>query len=238
MLPNAYPARFIGLSRTVVVWLAILTVVALAVALPWALWLSPPDYQQKDTIRIMYVHVPSAWIGLMAYVLMAACALVSLIWKKPLADYLARAIAPIGAVFTLLCLVTGSLWGRPMWGTWWEWDARMTSMLVLLFLYLGYMALSNAFDDFTRGTRAAALLCVVGVINIPVIKFSVEWWNTLHQTTTVFKKQGPSMAPEQLTALLLMALAFHLLFALLVLVRTETEATNARLRSLGALGTD
>ncbi|NCU21555.1 heme transporter HemC, partial [Candidatus Falkowbacteria bacterium] len=178
MLTFSPPARFLAFTRRLLPWLGALTGLVLLVGLVWSLAYSPPDYQQKDSVRIMYVHVPAAYLGLFAYMVMAGASAVALIWKKPLADITARATAPLGAAFTFLCLATGSLWGKPMWGTWWVWDARLTSMLVLLFLYLGYMALANAFDDRTRGDRAAAVLCLVGVVNIPITKFSVDWWNT------------------------------------------------------------
>ena len=180
----ANPGRFQRLADRLIPWCAVGTVGALAVGLYLALLGSPPDYQQGESVRIMYVHVPSAWMALFVYVMIALASASSLIWRHPLADLAARGASPIGAGFALLTLVTGSLWGEPMWGTWWQWDARMTSMLVLFFLYLGHMALMNAFEDQTRGYRAAAILALVGVINIPIIKFSVDWWTTLHQPWT------------------------------------------------------
>ena len=181
----ANPNKFLRLSGPVVPWAAGLTAVLLAVGLYLTFFASPPDYQQGETVRIMYIHVPAAWMAMFCYTAMAISCAVGLIWKHPLADFSAKAIAPIGAAFTLLALITGSLWGKPMWGTYWVWDARLTSVLVLFFLYLGYMALVNAFDDPTRGFRAAGILGVIGIIMVPIIKFSVDWWNTLHQPASV-----------------------------------------------------
>lgn len=229
----ANPTRFLKLSRALVPWLAGLSALTLIVGLVWGLAFSPPDYQQGDTVRIMYVHVPSAWMGLFAYVVMAAASFVALVWKHPLADLAARAAAPLGAAFTFLCLVTGALWGKPMWGAWWVWDARLTSMLVLLFLYLGYMALANAFDDVTRGNRAAAVLCLVGVVNVPIIKFSVDWWNTLHQPTTVMAAGGPAIEPTMLWPLLIMGLSFKLIFVTLLLLRMESGIAATKVRAIG-----
>jgi heme exporter protein C len=170
----ANPARFRRFSQRVLPGLGFATVLMLAVA-------SPPDYQQGESVRIMYVHVPASWMALFCYTSMAAASAVGLIWRHPVAEMAAKATAPIGACFTFLALLTGSLWGKPMWGTWWVWDARLTSVLILFFLYLGYMALESAFDDPARGTRAASILALVGFVNVPIIKFSVDWWNTLHQ---------------------------------------------------------
>ncbi len=181
----ANPARFMRLSAKVVPWCAWAAVLVLAVGLFWSLAVAPPDYQQGDTMRIMYVHVPAAWMALSIYLFVAVASAVALVWRHPLAEVAARAAAPIGAAFTFVCLTTGSLWGRPMWGAWWVWDARLTSVLILFFLYLGYIALANAFDDPSRGGRAAAVLALVGVVNLPIVKFSVDWWNTLHQPASV-----------------------------------------------------
>ena len=177
----ASPARFQRFSRRILLPVASLATLLLVAGLYLALFVAPPDYQQGETVRIMFVHVPAAWMALMAYVVLAACGASLLIWRHPLADIAARATAPIGAGLTVICLATGSLWGKPTWGTWWVWDARLTSMLVLLFLYVGHIALANAFDDRERGSRAAAILALAGVVNLPVIKFSLDWWYTLHQ---------------------------------------------------------
>jgi heme exporter protein C len=225
----ANPARFRRFSRKVLPALAVATALVLAVGLYWALAVAPPDYQQGDTVRIMFIHVPSAWWSMAGYVLLAALGAALLVWRHPLAALMARAAAPVGATFCGVCLVTGSLWGRPMWGTYWVWDARLTSMLLLFFLFLGHIALSHAYDDPERGDRAAALLAVVGVINVPIIKFSVDWWNTLHQPASVMRLGGPAIHPTILYPLLVMALAQLLLFVTLVLLRTETEIDRRRL---------
>ena len=227
----ANPARFRRFSQRVLPALSVATALALAVGLYLALIESPPDYQQGETVRIMFIHVPSAWLSMMGYGLLAALGASLLVWRHPLAALMARGATPVGAVFAAICLVTGSLWGRPMWGTYWVWDARLTSMLLLFFLYLGHIALSRAYDDSERGDRAAAILALVGVINLPVIKFSVDWWNTLHQPASVMKLGGPSIDPSILTPLLVMALALLLLFIVLVMLRTETEIDRRRLEA-------
>jgi heme exporter protein C len=225
----ANPARFRRFSQRVLPGLALATALALAVGLYFALFVSPPDYQQGETVRIMFVHVPSAWLAMAGYAFLAVLGALLLVWRHPLAALMARAAAPVGATFCAVCLLSGSLWGRPMWGTWWVWDARLTSMLLLFFLYLGHIALSRAYDDAERGDRAAAILALVGAINLPVIKFSVDWWNTLHQPASVMKLDGPAIHPAILTPLLWMAGALLLLFVLLVLMRTETEIDRRRL---------
>ncbi|MEQ8333467.1 heme ABC transporter permease [Nisaea sp.] len=228
----ANPARFMRLAARLQPWIMVLGVLTGAAGLYFALFASPADYQQGETVRIMYVHVPSAWMAMFVYVVMAAAAGSFLIWKHPLADVAAQAAAPIGAGFTLMALITGSLWGQPMWGTWWVWDARLTSVLILFFLYLGYIALVNAFDDPERGSRAGAVLLLVGVVNIPIIKFSVDWWNTLHQPASVARMDGPSVDPSMLLPLLLMAGAFKLYFLYLLIVRMRGALTARRIRLL------
>lgn len=228
----AKPSRFMSLAEPCLPWLTILTLSLLGWGLYLALWVSPADYQQGDTVRIMYVHVPAAWMALFVYTAMAIASFVALIWRHPLAEIAAQASAPIGAVFTLCALATGSLWGKPMWGTWWVWDARLTSVLILFFVYLGYMALSNAFDDPARGRRAAGILCLVGFVNVPIIKFSVEWWNTLHQPASVLKAGGPSIHPNMLWPLLVMALAFKLFYVTFMIVRMKSELLSARIRTM------
>ena len=228
----ANPARFQRLSRAVFPWTAGLSVVFMAAGLYFALFDSPPDYQQGEAVRIMYIHVPAAWMALFAYTSVAVASGVLLVWKHPLAELAARAMAPIGASFTAVCLITGSLWGEPMWGTWWVWDARLTSVLVLFFLYLGYMALANAFDDPTRGGRAAAVLAIVGFINVPIIKFSVDWWNTLHQPDSIMRLGGPTIDPSMLRPLFLMALGFTFYFVAVTLIRIRAEILARRLRAL------
>lgn len=228
----ANPGRFLRIAAVVQPIAMVVLVVALAVGLYLALIVSPADYQQGQSARIMYVHVPSAWMALFVYTAMAAASAVALIWRHPLAEVVAKASAPIGACFTFLALVTGSLWGKPMWGTYWVWDARLTSVLVLFFLYLGYIALANAFDDEQRGLRAASILALVGFVNVPIIKFSVDWWNTLHQPASVLRVGGPSIHPSMLWPLLVMALAFKAYYVVVLLMRVRAELAARRLRAL------
>ena len=228
----ANPTQFMKLSAALVPWCAAAAVLGIGAGLYMALFVAPPDYQQGEAVRIMYVHVPSAWLASLVYGVMALASAVGLIWRHPLAHVAAEAAAPLGAGFTLICLVSGSLWGEPMWGTWWVWDARLTSVLVLFFLYLGFIALANAFDDQSRGTRAAAILALVGVINLPIIKFSVDWWNTLHQPASVFRMGGPTIAPILLWPLFVMALGFMFFFAALLMIRMRSALLGARLRAL------
>jgi len=225
----ANPARFRRFAQKVLPALSVITALLLAVGLVWGLAVAPPDYQQGDTARIMFVHVPSAWFAMGGYVMLAGLGASLLVWRHPLAALMARASAPVGATFAAVCLLTGSLWGRPMWGTYWVWDARLTSMLLLFFLFLGHIALSHAYDNAERGDRAAAILALIGVINVPVIKFSVDWWNTLHQPASVMKLSGPAIHPSLLWPLLVMSLALLLLFVTLVLLRTDTEIDRRRL---------
>jgi heme exporter protein C len=183
-------------------------------------------------VRIMYIHVPSAWMALFVYANIAISSAVALIWRHPLADLIGKAAAPIGAGFTLICLMTGSLWGKPMWGTWWVWDARLTSVLILFFLYLGYIALVNAFDDPNRGYRAAGILALVGAVNLPIIKYSVDWWNTLHQPASVVRLDGPAIHPAMLWPLLLMAIGFTFFFVTVLILRVRGEIAAAKIRNL------
>ncbi len=219
----ASPMHFHALARawsTPLLWLA---AALFLMGLVGGLVLAPADYQQGESFRIIYVHVPSAWLSMFAYLVMAGAGATSLIWRVKLMDAIARAAAPLGASFTALALATGSLWGKPMWGTWWVWDARLTSELLLLFLYLGYMALQSAIDDRRAAARAGAVLAVVGVVNIPIIHYSVEWWSTLHQPATITRLGAPAMATSMLIPLLLMAVAFQLLFLALLFIRVRSE---------------
>ena len=220
------------LSAVLMPWLGGLTAVLLVAGMYLALLASPPDYQQGETVRIMYVHVPAAWMSMFCYVSMALAAAVGLIWRHPLAELAAKATAPIGASFTFLALITGSLWGRPMWGTWWVWDGRLTSVLILFFLYLGYIALVEAFDDPARGMKAAAILALVGCVNIPIIKFSVDWWNTLHQPASVVRMGGPSIDASMLAPLLVMATAFTSYYFWLLLLRLRSEILAGKIRAM------
>ncbi|MEN3951941.1 heme ABC transporter permease [Iodidimonas sp. SYSU 1G8] len=232
----ANPTRFARLSALVLPWALALTALLFAVGLYLALVGSPPDAKQKETVRIMYLHVPAAWMALATYVTMAVFSAMGFIWRHPLADIAAKNCAPIGAGFTLLALVTGALWGAPMWGTWWEWgDARLTSFLILFFLYLGYMALWQVFEDPEKAARAAAILALVGLINIPVIHFSVQWWNTLHQPASVFRRDGPTIDPAMLWPLFVMLFAFKAYFVSVLLWRIRAEVAERRVRALQAM---
>jgi len=227
----ANPTRFITLVERVLPWLAAATVIAFAFGLR-ATWLAPDDYQQGATVKIMYIHVPNAWLSMFVWGVMSAAALGTLVWRHPLADVAAKCAIPLGAAFTFLALVTGSLWGRPMWGTYWVWDARLTSVLVLFIMYLALMALWRTIDDPTRAGRAAAVLTLVGSINLPIIKYSVDWWYTLHQPASVFRLGGPTIDPSLLIPLLIMALAFTLLFITLHLAAMRNEILRRRVRSM------
>src|SRR6478752_1339619 len=227
----ANPTRFLVIVNRVLPWLIAATVIAFAVGLYLSVN-APDDYQQGATVKIMYLHVPAAWVGMMGWSLMSIAALGTLVWRHPLADVAGKAAAPIGAAFTFICLVTGSLWGRPTWGTYWVWDARLTSMLVLLLLYLGGLALYWNAEEPGRGARAAAILSLVGAVNLPIIKFSVDWWNTLHQPASVFRMGGSKIDPTLLTPLLIMTLAFTLLFMTLHLAVMRNEILRRRVRSM------
>lgn len=226
----ANPARFLAIARPATSLCLATGLLLTAVGLLSGLFLAPPDFLQGDSFRMMYVHVPAAWLGMAGYSGIAVASAALLIWRHPLADVAARAIAPAGALFTALCLVTGSLWGRPTWGTFWEWDARLTSMLVLLFLYVGYIVLANAGDDRERASKSAAILALVGVINLPIIRYSVEWWNTLHQGTSV-SLTGSTIDPSMLWPLLVAALGFTLLFAAIVLMRMRAALARTRIEA-------
>ncbi|UUP17410.1 heme ABC transporter permease [Nitratireductor thuwali] len=230
----ANPTRFLSLADRLVPWLGAVSLGILAVGLYLA-FAAPEDYQQGITVRIMYIHVPFAWIAMLCYSLMAASALGTLVWKHPLADVSLKAAAPIGAVFTALALFTGSVWGKPMWGTWWVWDARLTSVFVLFLMYLGIVALTRAMDDPARSARAAAILTLVGFINIPIIKFSVDWWNTLHQPASVFRLDGPTIHASLLWPLLVCALGFTLLFLTLHLMGMRAEIWRRRVAAMRRL---
>ena len=204
-------------------WLAWPAGLLIAVGLYGGLVMAPPDYQQSDAARIMYVHVPAAYVGLMAYVLMAVAAAIGLIWRLKVSHAVASATAPIGASFTAVCLVTGMLWGQPMWGTWWAWDPRLVSMLVLLFFYLGYLGLRGAIDDPARADRASAVLAIVGVVNVPIVHFSVVWWNSLHQGPSLLRKGGPAMPASMWVPLVLMIFGFTFYFYAVMLMRARAE---------------
>jgi heme exporter protein C len=230
MMSLANPTRFLSLAGGLLPWLWAAAALAFGLGLWLGLVVSPPDYQQGDSVRIMYVHVPAAWMAMFVYATIAASALGTLVWRHPLADVAAKAAAPIGAAFTFLTLFTGAVWGQPMWGTWWVWDARLTSVLVLLLIYLGIIALWRAMDDPARAGRLVAVLTLVGFVNIPIIRFSVDWWNTLHQPASVIRLEGPAIHASMLWPLLVMALAFALIFAVVHLTAMRAEVLRRRVR--------
>ncbi len=228
----ANPGRFLRIAARVQPWLNVLALGVTAVGLAWGLFYAPADWQQGDAVRIMYVHVPAAWLASMGYFSLALASLASLVWRHPLADLAAQELGPVGAGFTAVCLASGSLWGKPMWGAWWVWDARLTSVLVLFFLYLGHIALVRAFDDPQRGYRAGSILALVGVVNLPIIKYSVDWWNTLHQPATITLTGAPAMAPSLLWPLLVCAIGFTFVFAAIVVARVRAAVMERRIRGL------
>jgi heme exporter protein C len=234
LIDLANPTRFLALVGRVLPWLIAATVIAFAVGIAFA-FASPDDYQQGATVKIMFVHVPAAWLGSFIWAVMSIAGLGTLVWRHPLADVAAKTAAPIGAAFTFLCLFAGSMWGRPMWGTYWVWDARLTSVLVLFLMYLGLIALWNTVEDPSRAARAAAILTLIGALNLPIIKFSVDWWNTLHQPASVMRLGGPTIHPAILTPLLVMTLAFTLLFVTLHLAAMRNEILRRRVRTLRLL---
>ena len=231
LIDLANPSRFLALTDRLLPWLAAATLLAFAFGIG-QIYVAPDDYQQGATVKIMFIHVPAAWLGIFAWVLMSVAALGTLVWRHPLADVAAKAAAPIGAAFTLMCLVTGALWGRPMWGTYWVWDARLTSVLVLFLMYLGVIALWRTIDEPTRAARVVAVLTLVGAINIPIIKFSVDWWNTLHQPASVLRLGGSTIHPTILVPLIVMLMAFTLLFLTLHLAAMRNEVMRRRLRTM------
>lgn len=217
------PKWFYEITEKWIPWLIGLSAIAGVVGLVWGLAYAPADYQQGNSFRIIYIHVPAAILAQSAYMMMAVAGAVFLIWRMKMAAWVAKTIAPIGASFCLIALLTGAIWGKPTWGTWWVWDARLTSMLLLLFLYFGVMAIQQAMESEESGHKAAAILSLVGLVNIPIIKYSVEWWNTLHQPATLKLTEKPSMATEMLIPLLIMIVATYAFFALLVILRTRNE---------------
>jgi heme exporter protein C len=227
----ANPSRFLTFTDRILPWIAGAAAFAFAVGVTQA-YVAPDDYQQGATAKIMFIHVPAAWLGTFCWVLMSVAALGTLVWRHPLADVAAKAAAPIGAAFTLMCLVTGMLWGRPMWGTYWVWDARLTSVLVLFLMYLGVIALWRTIDEPSRAARIVAVLTLVGALNIPIIKFSVDWWNTLHQPAAVLRLSGSTIHPAILVPLLISLAAFTLLFLTLHLAAMRNEIMRRRVRTM------
>ena len=226
------PKWFYELSGKWLPWLVGAMVTCLLIGVIWALLFVPQDYQQGLTNRIFYVHVPVASISLAFFPLMAIAGTIFLVWRMKLADVVVKVAAPLGAWFTALALASGSIWGVDTWGTWWVWDARLTSVLILFFLYLGYIVLNGAFDDASRGARAASILAVVGAINVPIIKFSVDWWNTLHQPASVVKLDGPAIHMSMLTPLLLMAIAYTAFYIWILAIRVRAEINTSKIRAL------
>jgi len=231
LIDLANPTRFLALTARLLPWLALATALLLALGL-YLSAMAPDDYQQGASVKIMFIHVPNAWLSMFVWGVMSLAALGTLVWRHPLADVAGKAATPIGAAFTFLALVTGSLWGRPMWGTYWEWDARLTSVLILFLMYLGLMALWQAVEDPSRAARAAAVLTLVGAVNLPIIKFSVNWWNTLHQPASVLRMGGPTLDRAFLIPLLIMAAAFSLLFVTLHIAAMRNEILRRRVRAL------
>jgi heme exporter protein C len=231
----ANPTVFLGIAARLIPILSVLAAGLAVVGLWMVFFVAPADYQQGQTVKIMYIHVPAAWLAMGCYSVMALSAIGTLVWRHPLADVSNKAAAPLGAAFTALCLLTGSLWGKPMWGTWWVWDARLTSVLVLFLMYCGVIALWNAIEDPTRAGRSVAILTLVGFVNIPIVKFSVDWWNTLHQPASVIRLDGPTIDPSMLWPLLIMAAAATLLFVALHLAGMRNEILRRRVRTLGLL---
>jgi heme exporter protein C len=235
LIDLANPTRFLAFVARVLPWLIAATGIAFAVGLYQAWFVAPDDYQQGATVKIMFVHVPNAWLSMAVWAVMSLASIGTLVWRHPLADVAAKSAAPLGAAFTFLALVTGSLWGRPMWGTYWVWDARLTSVLILFLMYLGLIALWRTVEDPARAGRAAAIITLVGAINLPIIKFSVDWWNTLHQPASVMKLGGPAIHPSILTPLLIMGVAFFLLFVTLHLAAMRNEILRRRVRAMGLM---
>jgi heme exporter protein C len=228
----ANPTRFMSLSATLLPWIGGVAMALIAVGLYLAFFSAPPDYQQGHTVKIMFIHVPSAWLAMGIYLLVAISSFGLLVFRHPLADVSAKAAVPLGAAFTFLALVTGALWGRPMWGAYWVWDARLTSVLILFFLYLGLMALRSSLDDETLAGRLTAILAIVGVVLLPIIKFSVDWWNTLHQLASVLRVGGPAIHSSILTPLLVMAAGFTLAFTAMHLMAMRNEILRRRVKAL------
>ncbi len=228
----ANPTRFLAIANKALPLIWVLTIILFAIGLYGALVTAPPDYQQGETVRIMFVHVPAAWLAMLVYTVMALASAVAIIFRHPLADVAAKSAAPIGAVFCFLALATGSLWGKPMWGAWWVWDARLTSMFVLFLLYVGYIAIWQAIEEPGRAAMIARIVALVGFINIPVIKFSVDWWNTLHQPASVLRMDGSTIDWSIRWPLLVLGLAYTLLFLALHLMSMRSEIAARKLRNL------
>lgn len=225
------PKYFYQLTSRLLPWFTLIALVCLTTGVIWGLFFAPKDYQQGDSFRIIYIHVPCASLALSIYFFMALAAAVSLVWKMKMADILAASCAPVGALFTFVALVTGALWGKPTWGTWWVWDARLTSMLILLFLYMGLIALRSSMSSLSAASRASNILAIVGVVNLPIIKYSVEWWNTLHQPATFKLTEKPAMPPEMWIPLLIMVIGSYAYFGVILMMRARTEILSREYKS-------
>jgi heme exporter protein C len=232
LLDYANPTRVMRLSRLVKPWLLGGGLVVLAAGLYGAFFTAPADYQQGETIRIMYLHVPMAWLAMMVYSMMALSAFGTLVFKHPMADVSAKVLAPIGATFTAVCLITGSLWGKPMWNTWWVWDARLTSVLILFLVYLGIIALWQAIEEPIKAGKVTAIITLIGAVNLPIIKFSVDWWYTLHQPASVFRADGPTIYPSMLYPLLICTVGFMLIFFWMHFAAMDNELKRRRIRAM------
>ena len=228
----ANPSRFRLFSQKSYPYTLFIMFTFISLGLWYSLFNSPPDYQQGETVRIMYVHVPAAWMAMMVYLSMTIMSVFALVWRHPLADILSKCSAPIGASFTLIALVTGSIWGKPTWGTWWVWDARLTSVFILFLIYMGHITLVRSFEDEYKGARAGAILTLIGAFNLPIIKFSVDWWNTLHQPASVIKLDGPTIHIDMMIPLILMALGFLFFYFSFLLINVQTELNNRKLKKL------
>ena len=223
------PGFLVNYIKPLTPWSGGISIILLLVGLWFSLYQSPIDYQQGNAVRIMYIHVPSAWMSMGIYSFIALSSFFGLIYGHITAFTLAKAAAPIGATFTAICLISGSAWGKPMWGTWWVWDARLTSVLILFFFYIGYIVFSKSFNDFSKGEKFSSILAIIGLINLPIIKFSVDYWNTLHQPASISKFGAPSIHIDMLIPLLIMFLAFIFIFIHLLMIRFQLELNNRRL---------
>ena len=232
MLKYFEPNKIFSVTSRAPRYVLLLFIIVLSVGLTEALILSPEDYKQSHSVRIMYVHVPAAWMAMMIYLSMTIMSIFALVWRHPLADILSKCSAPIGASFTLIALVTGSIWGKPTWGTWWVWDARLTSVFILFLIYMGHITLVRSFEDEYKGARAGAILTLIGAFNLPIIKFSVDWWNTLHQPASVIKLDGPTIHIDMMIPLILMALGFLFFYFSFLLINVQTELNNRKLKKL------
>jgi len=234
----ANPGKFMRIAELVMPWIGGIALLLFGYGLYLALLASPPDEKQGETVRIMYVHVPAAWTSLMLYSSMALAAAIGFVARHALTDVFCVAAAPVGAVLTAICLITGSIWGEPTWGAWWVWDARLTSVLILFLLYCGYILLRRSFDDHETGSRAGSFLLLIGAVNIPIIHFSVEWWNTLHQPSSLFRRDGPSISPDMLRPLFVMGFAYMIFAAYIVLLRMRTELLSRRIENVRLMDTE